>query len=348
MAHSGQGMFSKFFSFFAGEELRARNVNEDRITDSPWGAPETPYDLDATYKRRNSYLEERSHLVFVYPNATTLLGPQTRIRLPFYEDPQIRERKRARYATLNPIGRSSNLFAYTGADAREFTLDFNLTLPNIVEHFNQYQDYIMESGKNGQILDKNKFFELDSPLTTNVHGPKAADYEEFFLTHDSTTPNAIPNDPKALELENAISLEGGKKLSAQKGSREHEQVLRTIDLIRYWTDVIRSSCYNNTSNPTLGPPIVRLTHGILFRDLPCIVDSYNITYDNTNAGYDKATLLPRRLVISMTLKEIRAGDYGVFNVAPTARSIEHDNLAGWEVIVDEYGGTLDPVPVRMT
>ena len=335
MAHQGGGVFSKFFSFF--DATNNRHINRDRLTATPWSSS-VPYDLDETVQRKNSHLGERSNLIFEFPNAGIIGGPPTRLLLPFFEDPAIRERKKARYATLNPIGRSSNLFAYTGADAREFSLDFNMTLPNILDFMKKAPSLTTQYGPGaGTIEEKNLFFGAANPLKRDVTGPKAQDYE-----------NISPQTDPPLATRNAISGEAIDDLRRAYRGTHHQNYLRTIDVIRYWTDIIRSSCYNNTSNPSLGPPIIRLTHGILFRNLPCIVESYNITFDKEVAGFDKNTLLPRRLIISMTLKELRAGNYGQFNVGEGATQVEQDNLAGWEVIVDGFGGTLDPVPFRST
>lgn len=330
MAHEGvggDGIFSKFFGAY----------NEDRIEGTNWGH-NTKYDLVETESRKNSYLEDVSNLMFVFPNSEDIGGTPTKLFLPFFEDPTIRERKRARYVTLSPIGRPSNLFAYTGADAREFTLDFNMTLPNIIKFCTLTQkDIFLTNTGVGAVAAKNTFKQTQRVVV----GPTASKYErDFYDGPDSNKQN--------LANKNAISEVAAQKLLNVREKTHHQNVLKAMDIIRYWTDVIRSSCYNNVSNPTLGPPIVRLTHGILFRDLPCIVDSYNISYDRETAGYHKETMLPRKIMITMTLKELRSGNYGDFNIAEGVPSIEGDNLAGWEVIVDQFGGTLDPVSLRQS
>jgi hypothetical protein len=117
------------------------------------------------------------------------------------------------------------------------------------------------------------------------------------------------------------------------------------DIVTYWLDVIRSSTYNNVQNPLFGPPIVRLTHGLMHRGIPCIVTNYSFTYD-PNTGYDKDTLLPRVIKVDMELKEVRTGDFGTFDPSPLQAETEAgDNLAGWEAVIqsnpNQIGGTLD-------
>ena len=77
----------------------------------------------------NHKLEDRSKLLFVFPQAA---GKDPIIRMcPFFENPTIKESQTPRYANYAPIGRSSNLFGYLGADSRKFEVTFNLTLPHM-------------------------------------------------------------------------------------------------------------------------------------------------------------------------------------------------------------------------
>ena len=115
---------------------------------------------------------------------------------------------------------------------------------------------------------------------------------------------------------------------------------RIIETIIYWTNIVRASVVNNAKNPIYGPPIIRLNHGILYQDIPCICTSYSIDY-NEAAGYDVETLLPHQLKISMKLEEIRTGDFGAF---PTNANevVKRDNLAGWESVVLDESHSMDP------
>lgn len=116
------------------------------------------------------------------------------------------------------------------------------------------------------------------------------------------------------------------------------KLLKTIDLIVYWTNIVRSSVVNYAQNPIFGPPVIRLNHGIMYQDIPCICTNYSIEYEEM-AGYDLRTLLPRRIKITMSLEELRVGNFRTFD---PANSIERDNLAGWEAVVLGDTNSMDP------
>ena len=132
-----------------------------------------------------------------------------------------------------------------------------------------------------------------------------------------------------------------KRLSQATTGYQQDQQLkyRIIDLIIYWTNIIRSSVVNYSKNPIYGPPIIRLSHGILYQNVPCICTNYSIDF-NEPAGYDLDTLLPRQLKITLKLEEFRTGDFGEF--APKGSPIERDNLAGWEAVVLGETNSMDP------
>ena len=117
---------------------------------------------------------------------------------------------------------------------------------------------------------------------------------------------------------------------------------RIIDLIVYWTNIVRSSVVNYAQNPIYGPPIIRLRHGIMYQDIPCICTDYSIQFKES-AGYDINTLLPRQISISMNLEEIRTGDFGAFDPTTSSKySVQRDNLAGWEAVILNDHHSMDP------
>ena len=113
-----------------------------------------------------------------------------------------------------------------------------------------------------------------------------------------------------------------------------------IDCVYIWINLVRATTLNNATNTTQGPPIVRLTHGPMYNNIPCVVSDYNIEMTQ-EAGYEVETLTPKELVINMTLKEFRG--VGKFE----ANQIEDgDNIAGWEAIIkdnniDPYNGDIN-------
>ena len=117
-------------------------------------------------------------------------------------------------------------------------------------------------------------------------------------------------------------------------------IVKAIDVIIYWVNIIRSSVINNASNPLYGPPIVRLSHGILYEDVPCICKDYSLSY-NESAGFNIDTLLPRQIKVTMKLEENRTGDFGEFN-GESQNTRTRDNLAGWEAVVTKPTRSGDP------
>lgn len=127
-----------------------------------------------------------------------------------------------------------------------------------------------------------------------------------------------------------------EKVFANQGEYLAMHKTRAIDLIIYWINIIRASVVNNADNPLYGPPILRLKHGIMYQNIPCICQDYRIDWEE-NMGYDIDTLLPRRIKVALKLEELRTGDFGKFDRNDI---IGKDNLAGWEAVIDE--GTMDP------
>jgi len=258
--------------------------------------------------------------------------------IPFYENCKIQESQSPRLATYSPIGRATNSFAYTGSDSRKFKLKFSITLPHL--------------------------YNLDTPVQTiqNTRGYTKEQKKQIFLKFgkfikESFTSNADKNK-KTMEMEHGG---GGPALKydvhyqntldemdqklynwAKRGSPMYDidsngnaQRRKIIDKLVSMVASVRSCVVNNTTNPVYGIPIVRLSYGILYDNVPCVCESYTIDYDE-NAGFDLKTLLPRRLMIGMNLKETRT-------LEGSASRVE-DKLKGWEVILaDEFGGTtMDP------
>ena len=105
-----------------------------------------------------------------------------------------------------------------------------------------------------------------------------------------------------------------------------KQLQMTVDVMTYWVNLIRSSVLNNSQRPILGPPIIRLTFGSLYRNVATVASDYKISYDSI-AGFDMASLLPHRVVLELTLHEVRLNTTEGFKPFDAVRS---DSLVGWE------------------
>ena len=119
--------------------------------------------------------------------------------------------------------------------------------------------------------------------------------------------------------------------SSVKGSVRETALIKVM----YWVNLIRASCLTNAKQPYLGPPLVRLHHGILYSDIPCLVSSYNITYDQMH-GFDSKTMLPRVISVKLSLKEVRLRGRAY---SPGANG---DYTPGWDSFIHEDFVTLDP------
>jgi len=317
-------------------------------------------------------LPERTKLMFYFPSPIPDEDYYI-VELPFFENVSIRERKRARYQKYSTIARSSNLYAYLGADSRQFDLSFFLTLPHIEdEHSELTKSSFMKLGINDR--DHKNRMRFKSPEHTGEVGVEGGisnpsvkiAYQYLDLENvESTAKQVLQFHPylklrdkayikktylgetpgEALDLEDlppGTVLRGFETMATVPDKKKLELIRRysTIDLIIYWVNIIRTSVVNNATNPIYGPPIIRLIHGIMYQDVPCLAQDYSIEWEEA-VGYDLQTLLPRRIKVNMKLEELRAGNFQEFK-EPNNLIVSRDNLAGWESVVTQKHQSMDP------
>ena len=289
-------------------------------------------------------LEERSKLTFEFPSVGE--GVDAAITMPFFENLSITESKRARYEKYDLLARSSQLYTYLGAESRKLNLTFNLNFPHILEQGTStaLENYISTVSVENNEAERDRFFlkggseEITQSLKQNAqkftrHFYTGAPFESFFQKfNDGTTQEVrrelsdgsllpIPEDP----YEVRVAVETSEKT-------------KMINLVMYWMNIIRASVTNNSEQPIYGPPVVRLNHGIMFQNIPCICTDYNFEPVEA-AGYDLQTMMPRQVKISMRLEELRAGDYEKFKPGDL---VARDNLVGWEAVVSRPHQSMDP------
>lgn len=303
-----------------------------------------------TIQRIDSHIEDRARLVFVFP------GPKTDEKriLPFFENVTVSESKTANLVKYNPIGRSSNSFGYTGANSRKLALSFNMTLPNIesIATANLSNNLAYRS-KSVEELQKSFFPDFTGNEKNPVDGFKSIKYEQKWLDVlgvDEQTEEyqllafkARTESSPLLGVQQHGALtdfEGGGQVLTQEWSEGVKLKYRLIDTIVFWANLIRASVLNNSTNPFYGPPIVRLTYGVLYQDIPCVCSSYRIAVDD-KAGYDQRTMLPRVIGVSMDLLEVREGSRGKYQPGV---AIERDNITGWETVINGVQST-DPMAI---
>ena len=344
-------------------------------------------------------LPERAKLQFWFPN-TSEGEEYFVVDLPFFENPSIKETKKARNQKYSLTSRSSNLYAYLGADSRQMDVSFNINLAHILEEHPglQMHSYLNTRGsfQNSEAeqerfwnrgLDESKSIAaqlgtayltenvtesaaqvLDSDwaasgITQNEHDDIVKSYglqkNKFKLSDVAKsrlldqTITGYSDDPVALAAFGAMGstpvigaaaqLIWARAMYSNAEFKQKTVKNRMIDLIIYWVNIIRCSVINNAQNPIYGPPVIRLNHGIMFQNVPCICNSYNISWVES-AGYDVQTLLPRQIKVQMKLEELRTGDFGKFT-GDSNNPLTRDNLAGWESVVlgTENGrNSLDP------
>ncbi len=300
-------------------------------------------------------IDKRSYLTFEFP-LPEQGGNRINVRLPFFENIKIRERKRANYQKYNLLSRPSELFAYTGAQARRFSITFDMTFPHILEeHGDMASGYVAEftTYTGDRYREKLKFGKDFNDI--KIHG-KAKDYASDFSGYNYTGQTVDTNTSLLDNTLNAVDSALGKSIDAidrffgriPDGTIPADIAkingilgptkLKMVDLVIYWTNLIRSSVTNYSPNPIYGPPVVRINHGILFQGIPCICNDYSIQ-PVEEGGYDLETMLPRKIRYTLNLSEIRAGDFAEWNPDDY---VARDNVVGWEAVIQNTKNSMDP------
>ena len=254
----------------------------------------------------NRYMQEQSLLRFMFPQP----GPvPIVVTLPFYENISIKESQSPRYGRNEVLGRGSSLFTYTGSKSRQFKLTFNLTYPLIDWEANENPVRFIARNDLEDLKTKMKAGKTGVPFSPDkIVGTVSKYYDSF-------------------------SEEAREALGIDDLTERHVQLMAAIS---WWVNIIRASVVNNSKNPSLGPPIIMLKHGLLYQDVKCICTKFGLTHDDAT-GYDKDTLIPRVIRISMDLEEVRMGDFSEYEFG---HAIKGDNQSGWEAVFD--AGTMDP------
>jgi len=298
---------------------------------------------------RDRKLPDRSKLIFQFP-VPQVGGGKLTVTLPFFENIKITENKRARYQKYDLISRSSQLYTYLGADSRKFTLDFTMSFPHILEEHGgsqlEFLDFVQSEDPWAQ---KEQFFSSSDrsfgSIGTKIQNKSKKIREDFtnlFTFGEPLKNSALDGVLGFLDDGVTGALNGVRNLTGREDIVPEPPVVsqhdKIIDLVMYWTNIIRASVLNNGDNPIYGPPIIRINHGILFQNIPCICTNYSIE-PVEEGGYDVATLMPRKIRYTLSLEELRAGDFGKFN---PATPVEQDNICGWEAVVSSPHESIDP------
>lgn len=285
------------------------------------------------YSRR---LPDRSNLRFEFPSED---GDPKRLNIPMMQNCEISESKRANLQEYNLLGRNSTLYSYGGGTSRQFNVRFSITLPHVFDMLSRdplpskFKNKYFESKDLGLFavnLVKGTTDNFNYTKSVKTHADKNKDY------YDELTGKKAPQRTLFDTIVNGIA--GGFNINdfVPDPANASKKSLEAINLIMFWVNVIRVGCVNNSSNTTLGPPIIRLNHGVMYNNIPCVMENYNISIDQS-AGMDINTLLGKVVNIQLSLNEVRIGNFGTFK--PFSQ-VDSDNNYGWEAIFDH--GTIDP------
>ena len=264
----------------------------------------------------------------------------------------------------NPINRGSSLFAHVGANSRNLTIEFNLTVPHIMKSINS----VLNSKKLVESLSTEKEkerFNSKNPFEGAIPTTRAEDnirlWKQLVIENNLGRNKELPSQDPGLPFEdygtitgvqNQISLDVEGPVQATENLRtgkvtkhvdnsliplnESPTALKAINTAVYILEIIRSCVAGHAKSSVLGPPILRLRHGAAYNDVPMICRDYNISIIE-EAGYDLKTLIPNRMVITLNTSEIRTGDFGTFK---PGKWMSRDNVAGYEAVFEH--GSADP------
>lgn len=282
----------------------------------------------------DSHIDDRAYLLFNFYTPGSPGGRDVRyssMKLGFMENVRIQESQQSRLTTYQPIGRNGNTFIHMGSDSRKFTLSFNLTLPNIIQYtrpitYNARKNYerkkaLRESYQKGEKGDGKEA----KDVKTN--------FNQYIGLVDQMFAGYLDDQEKGLTLLKSLSENSFDLLGMLSSSGDDTRV-KAVGKVLQWLNLIRSSTLNYSSKPQYGPPLIRLTHGIVYQNVPCIATNYSITVDG-EAGYDNRTLLPRVIKVTMNLSEVRVSSDKRFDPAGNTPE-QYDADVGWEVIQKGY------------
>tara|TARA_Y100001937_G_scaffold37513_1_gene53503 strand:- start:27647 stop:28681 length:1035 start_codon:yes stop_codon:yes gene_type:complete len=314
-------------------------------------------------KRKKRLLHERSHFALEFPQANNRV---IRTFIPFLENPQITERGEANLNSYQLVGRAGELFSYVGAKSRRINLTFNINLlhladidstEGISEKFKKSFKSFFTSKQNAVksfrlkpepirsrlgFNFENNDVEEEEPSSSSLTGLRdyAGTHRAYYREAISGITSQELDDTNTREFLDALNFSVNPlvdKFVAQRITSFNENTLNDlINLVYCWVNLIRASVMNNSSNTLYGPPILRLTHGPMYNNVPCLVETYSIRVVE-DAGYEVQTLTPRKLEVNLSLVESRTGNFGKYRATKVE---DGDNITGWESIIDN--NDLDP------
>jgi hypothetical protein len=321
--------------FTAGEEINAGASLQALINS---GDAEEKDQTTAKILKR--FLQERSFLVFEFPSED---GTRAFSILPFFENISISESQKANFAVYDLLGRAGNVYGYTGSKSRQFNLTFKMNVVHIhdmltregfsLQDFNQSlvdpmnKEYLRKLFlvPSSQRKSNDKLDQI--ALATNNFNELMS--EDFF---EITVPNNLRKISKTPFPNKLANIDFRPDPIQDPFLSRYAKSLKSV---LWWLNLVRSSTVNNSRNAIYGPPIIRLNHGMLYNNVPCVCTSFTIR-ENSKTNYDVITNFAMYYDVTMSLEEVRSST-GTYE----PRSINKgDVIAGWNDLKD--WGTMDP------
>lgn len=260
--------------------------------------------------RFNQLLELKGGFKFVYGTGSWSAG-HLKMELPFYENPNVTETRKANYAVNKIVNRSEPIRLWTGAEARQIKVDFTMTLPHIAEfaikqksdHFKNIKGSPMQDAatlENYRKSLKAKLKELNfpDPRSKGLGGAPA-------MPASQGIPGGFDNKVRDfLGMGGDEGTQGlSKNILGYNDSSEAQAEAELAFYIQQSIDTIRSSVMGSVGGgPQYGPPRVYFSYGTMYRSYPVIVTNYEIKFPSTKAGYHNMSMLPRQIDITLTLE----------------------------------------------
>jgi hypothetical protein len=297
-------------------------------------------------------LEERSHLAIEFPQTNNRVF---RTYVPFLENPKISEKGSSNLNEYNLLGRPGSLFSYGGSPSRSFDLTFKISLLHLIQL--EATEGISEKFKrsfnlffSGREMDKKRFGLTSSEYVNfgggssgpasrgspDVEMGKGVEHSSRHRAYYRSLVARLTGNPTTLDDVYGVTsiLVDFEDLFETADGENH--LASVLDMVYVWVNLIRATTINNSTNTSLGPPTVRLTHGAMYNNVPCVVEDYKIDIID-ESGFEIQSLTPKQLSISLSLRENRVGDMKDFKAGSIGSG---DNIVGWEAIIDS--NNIDP------
>ena len=289
----------------------------------------------------NQAIEKRGGLRFNYAALPGEIG--RKVWVPFFENPQISESRKANYASNKIFLRNEPVRLYTGSEARKFKIDIHYSLIHMA---------YMVGGQ-----DLSEIFQLNPDEEQSDIKAIANYLGDTLITDTGSTREAVTNSKLVQEAYERSNVQDGPWGPNRWWKNPEEQssagsdywnfallwVLRTTTawenhhkILYNVINQVRSAVIGSRQMPVKGPPIVELKWGTMYNYTPCIITDYKIQ-PVENAGYDTKSLTAQRLKISLSLEEMRninGNQWGNPEIG--------GDLPGWDSIA--FLGTSDPIP----